>query len=237
MKKSHSLIKSFNYAIDGIIYTLKSQRNMQIHYMIGLLVIIMSLFFNLSRIELIGVIFAVSLVVIAEMLNTAVEKTVDLVTKDYNTLAKIAKDVAAGAVLISAINAVVVGYLIFFDRINPWSYLVIHKIRNSSIHLTVIGIILTLILVVGGKTFGKKGSHVQGGIISGHSALAFATVTAITFISKDMLVSTLGFGMALLVAQSRVEGKIHTGREVLVGGMLGILVMVLIFQLFGGKTF
>ena len=130
MEKNTNLIKTFNYAIDGIIYTLKSQRNMKIHYAIAILVLFLTLFLNLSRIEIIAVFFSISLVILSEMFNTAIEKTVDLVTTEYSPLAKIAKDVAAGAVLVSALNSIMVAYLVFFDRLNPSTLSLLIKIKN-----------------------------------------------------------------------------------------------------------
>ena len=230
MEKNTNLIKTFNYAIDGIIYTLKSQRNMKIHYAIAILVLFLTLFLNLSRIEIIAVFFSISLVILSEMFNTAIEKTVDLVTTEYNPLAKIAKDVAAGAVLVSALNSIMVAYLVFFDRLNPSTLSLLIKIKNQDVHVTIIGIIITLLFVVAGKTLSPKGSHVQGGVVSGHAALSFALATSIGYISENALVSTLSFMLALLVAQSRIEGRIHTLREVIYGGILGILVITLLFK-------
>ena len=230
MEKNTNLIKTFNYAIDGIIYTLKSQRNMKIHYAIAILVLFLTLFLNLSRIEIIAVFFSISLVILSEMFNTAIEKTVDLVTTEYNPLAKIAKDVAAGAVLISALNSIMVAYLVFFDRLNPSTLSLLIKIKNQDVHVTIIGIIITLLFVVAGKTLSSKGSHVQGGVVSGHAALSFALATSIGYISENALVATLSFMLALLVAQSRIEGRIHTLREVIYGGILGILVITLLFK-------
>ena len=230
MEKNTNLIKTFNYAIDGIIYTLKSQRNMKIHYAIAILVLFLTLFLNLSRIEIIAVFFSISLVILSEMFNTAIEKTVDLVTTEYNPLAKIAKDVAAGAVLVSALNSIMVAYLVFFDRLNPSTLSLLIKIKNQDVHVTIIGIIITLLFVVAGKTLSPKGSHVQGGVVSGHAALSFALATSIGYISENALVATLSFMLALLVAQSRIEGRIHTLREVIYGGVLGILVITLLFK-------
>ena len=230
MEKNTNLIKTFNYAIDGIIYTLKSQRNMKIHYAIAILVLFLTLFLNLSRIEIIAVFFSISLVILSEMFNTALEKTVDLVTTEYSPLAKIAKDVAAGAVLISALNSIMVAYLVFFDRLNPSTLSLLIKIKNQDVHVTIIGIIITLLFVVAGKTLSPKGSHVQGGVVSGHAALSFALATSIGYISENALVATLSFMLALLVAQSRIEGRIHTLREVIYGGILGILVITLLFK-------
>lgn len=230
MEKNTNLIKTFNYAIDGIIYTLKSQRNMKIHYAIAILVLFLTLFLNLSRIEIIAVFFSISLVILSEMFNTAIEKTVDLVTTEYSPLAKIAKDVAAGAVLISALNSIMVAYLVFFDRLNPSTLSLLIKIKNQDVHVTIIGIIITLLFVVASKTLSPKGSHVQGGIVSGHSALSFSIATSISYISENALVATLSFMLAFLVAQSRIEGRIHTLREVIYGGILGILVITLLFK-------
>jgi len=230
LEKNTNLIKTFNYAIDGIIYTLKSQRNMKIHYAIAILVLFLTLFLNLSRIEIIAVFFSISLVILSEMFNTAIEKTVDLVTTEYSPLAKIAKDVAAGAVLVSALNSIMVAYLVFFDRLNPSTLSLLIKIKNQDVHVTIIGIIITLLFVVAGKTLSPKGSHVQGGVVSGHAALSFALATSIGYISENALVATLSFMLALLVAQSRIEGRIHTLREVIYGGILGIFVITLLFK-------
>lgn len=111
--KSRSLIESFNYAVSGIIYTLKTEKNMRIHFIIATIVIILSLFFDFTRLELLILFFSIALVLIAEMINTAIERTVDLITEDYHPLARLAKDIAAGGVLIAALNSLIVGYLLF----------------------------------------------------------------------------------------------------------------------------
>mgnify|MGYP000903626666 FL=1 len=176
-------------------------------------------------------VFAISLVVIAEMFNTAIENTVDLVTDKYHYLAKIAKDVAAGGVLISALNAVAVGYLIFYDKFTDLSKSLIFTIRKSDPHVTLICIVLVLISVVVVKALTSTGTPLKGGMPSGHSALAFAIATAITMLIERPIVSALAYIMAVLVAQSRIEGKIHTFWETVAGGLLGILVAMLVFQL------
>ncbi|KPU27949.1 diacylglycerol kinase [Caloranaerobacter sp. TR13] len=231
--KVRRLIDSFNYAVSGIIYTLKTQRNMKIHFIAAFLVLFLSLFFNFSRTELLLLIFAISLVIIAEMINTSIEKTIDLITDDYHPLAEIAKNVAAGAVLISAINSVVVAYLLLFDRVNPYTSLIIVKIKNSPIHLTFISIFLVLIITIYVKTLTNTGTPFKGGLVSGHAAVAFATATAITFIGENTLVTTLSFLIAFLVGQSRIEGEIHSTFQVFFGALLGILLTVLVFQFIG----
>ncbi|TQQ85734.1 phosphatase PAP2 family protein [Peptacetobacter hominis] len=230
-KRKQNIIKSFNAAIEGIIYTFKSERNMKIHYLISFAVLVISLFFKLSRLEFIMLLTSITVVVVAEMFNTAVEKTVDLVTSEYHELAKIAKDVAAGAVLVAALNSVVVGYIIFYDKLTQLSGYLIYSIRESELHITLICIVLVLIAVVVAKALTDTGTPMQGGMPSGHSALAFAIATAITLMTERVEASTLAYIMAVLVAQSRIEGKIHTFWETIAGGALGALIAIRVFQL------
>ena len=107
--KLKKLVDSFNNAIDGIIYTVRTQRNMKIHMVVTLLVLIACLCFDVSRNEFLILAITITMVIGAELLNTAIEAVVDMNTNYYHPLAKIAKNVAAGAVLLTAINAVVVG--------------------------------------------------------------------------------------------------------------------------------
>ena len=120
-----NLLHSFNWAFDGIVHALHYERNMWVHFGIAGLVLVASLFFALTRLEVIAVLVAISFVLITEMLNTAIEHLVDLVTDKEDPRAKVAKDVAAGAVLIAAVNAVAVAYLVFYDKITSVPYTVL----------------------------------------------------------------------------------------------------------------
>ncbi len=83
------------------------------------------------------------------------------------------------------------------------------------------------------KYYKGKGTHFQGGIVSGHSAIAFCIATIVAVLVENILIITLTFGLALLVAESRVEGKIHTLMEVVLGGFWGIAIGILVFQIIG----
>ncbi|MCQ4923778.1 diacylglycerol kinase [Tissierella sp. P1] len=233
--KKKTIIDSFNYAVSGIIIALKTEKNMRIHYIIAILVIALSLFFDFSRAEFLLLLFAISLVVVAEMVNTALERVIDLITEDYHPLARLVKDVAAGAVLIAAINSIVVGYLLFFDRLSSYTDLLLFKIRRSDIHLTFVALLFVILLTIGlkAKFYRGRGTHFQGGTVSGHAAVSFCIATIIAFLAQNILVTTLTYGLAILVGESRIEGKIHTFLEVLLGAALGILVGVLVFQIIG----
>lgn len=108
----NSLVASFGFAFNGIIHLFGTQRNAQIHCIIGLAAVIAGFAFGISRVEWTVLVLTCALVLFAEGANTAIEAVVDLVSPDHHPLAKIAKDVGAGAVLLTAIAAVIVGLLI-----------------------------------------------------------------------------------------------------------------------------
>lgn len=118
--RNDTLIKSFACAVKGIIWVAASQRNMKIHLAAAAAVLVAAIRFEINCLEAALVFFAMALVMVAEMVNTAVEKTVDLVTTEYHPLAGRAKDAAAGAVLLSACFSVVIGIIVFLPYIKKW---------------------------------------------------------------------------------------------------------------------
>lgn len=231
--RKRSVIGSFNYAVSGIITALQTEKHMRVHYGIALTVIIGSLFFDFSKTEFLILLFAISLVIVSEMINTALERVVDMITEEYHPIARLVKDVAAGAVLIASLNSIVVGYILFFDRLNITADLLLHKIGRSPVYLTFVALLVVILLTIGlkAKFYRGRGTHFQGGTVSGHAAISFCIATIVSFLATHVLVSTLTFILAILVAESRVEGKIHSLMEVVLGAILGVLVGVLIFQI------
>ena len=112
---NHNFIDAWKNAFNGIIYATTTQKNIQKQLIIAVIVVIVSLFFNLNRAEFLCFLFTIVLIIFAEMVNTAIETVVDLYVDVYHPKAKIAKDVAAGGVVITTINAIIVAYFLFFD--------------------------------------------------------------------------------------------------------------------------
>jgi diacylglycerol kinase (ATP) len=235
-RRPHSLIQSFNYAIEGVIHVLRRERNMRFHFALATVVLVLAFAYDVTKIELMALLIAISFVLLAEMINTAVEEMIDLTTKVYDPRAKIAKDVAAGAVLISSVVAATIGYLVFVDRIRSPTYHLLNEVRAIPANLTIIALALTVIVVIAVKAVSGRGTPLRGGLPSGHAAVAFGGWMAITIVVADfqhrVLVSTLTFLMAVLVAQTRVESGIHSTTEVAFGGLLGTLVTLILFQAF-----
>jgi diacylglycerol kinase (ATP) len=235
-RRPPSLLESFNVAFEGIIHVLRTQRNMRLHFLIAAGVLVAALSFDVSRLELVVLLLAIAFVLIAEMVNTAIEAAVDVASTAFDPMAKLAKDIAAGAVLIAAINAVAVGYLVFSGQVGERSSQFLDRLSDAPAELTLIALVLTILVVIATKAFTGRGTPLRGGLPSGHAAIAFAGWMAVTLVLEDsahrFLVSSLAFIMALLVAQTRVESGVHSAVEVLYGGLLGALVTLVVFQLF-----
>lgn len=116
--KNKNLSESFKHAFEGIVYAIKKERNFKIHLCAALTVVIFSVILKVSAEEALILSITIALVLMAELFNTAIEAAVDLLCQNKkHRLAKIAKDCAAGAVLIAAVNSVIVGYMIFFHKL------------------------------------------------------------------------------------------------------------------------
>jgi diacylglycerol kinase (ATP) len=234
VRRPPSIIESFNFAIEGLVHVLRTQRNMRVHFAVAVVVIILAVLVGVSRIELIALLISIAFVLVAEMVNTAIEGAIDASTTSFDPMAKLAKDIAAGAVLIASLNAVAVGYLVFAGKAADKSARVLDRIRDAPATLTLIALVLTVFIVIATKAWTGRGTPLRGGLPSGHAALAFAGWMAATYIVGDshrFVVSALTFIMALLVAQTRVESGVHSALEVAYGGALGALVTLSVFQL------
>jgi diacylglycerol kinase (ATP) len=219
-RRAQTLLESFNFAVEGIIHVLRTQRNMRVHFLAAVIVLVAAVAMGVSKLELIALLLAIAFVFITEMINSALEQ---------------AMDVAAGAVLIATVNAVAVGYLVFSGEVADRSSRLLDRLRDAPAQVTLIALVVTVIIVIATKAYTGRGAPLRGGLPSGHAAVAFAGWMAATYIISDshrFLISTLTFLMALLVAQTRVESGIHSTLEVTYGGVLGALVTLVVFQLF-----
>ena len=116
-KGLHRLVKSFTYAFDGLKYAFKYEQNILVHTLATILVIIAGIFLKISLTEWLVLALIIGLVTATELINTSIEATIDLITKDVHPLAKIAKDTAAAAVLVFGLTAIVIGCIIFLPKI------------------------------------------------------------------------------------------------------------------------
>lgn len=223
--------KGAKYAMEGVVHVFRTQRHMRYHFLILVLVLVVSLVARLNREEVVLLLFTSTLVLCAEMFNTAIEALVDLVTQTYHPLAKFAKDIAAGAVLITAVNAIAVAVLLFLggDRLKTFGN-VVEISSPSPMKVFVVALILLMIMVIMWKVAGGKGKLWKGGIVSGHSAIGFFLASTIFFLAKDVAIGIMACLLAVLIAQSRVEGEIHTWQEVVAGAVVATAVTFIAYN-------
>ncbi len=223
-------LQSFRHAAEGVLHTFRTQRNMRFHIFICSLVLLSGLIFRLERLEMAALLIVCALVIMAELFNTAVEVVVDMITESYHPGAKIAKDAAAGGVLVASINAVVVGAVLFLWN-GRWEAVRVRLQQPPALYIFVTGFLLLMILLMAFKILGQKGTLLQGGVVSGHAAIAFFLATSVVFVVGNVYASLLAILLALLVAQSRLEARFHTIQEVVLGAALAIFVSVSAYQL------
>ena len=236
--KNDNFIEACNNAVNGIIYAATTQRNIKIQLVLAVIVMVLCLFYGLNTTEFLYLVFAVFMVIFAEMINTAIETVVDLFVDVYHPKAKIAKDVAAGAVVLAACNALIVGYFIFFkeENLKAISDSIFNNMVKSPLHLAFVAIILVIIGVIAIKASCSKkkerGQLIKEGFVpSGQSAFAFAALTDIWLNSKDIVTFSLALMLSILIAGNRIYNNARTKAEVVFGASMGVLIVLLVYGL------
>ena len=230
--KPERFIDSANCAIEGILQAARSEKHLRIHFIAAIIVLLMVLFLKVTAIEFALLALSIFAVLCTEMLNTAVEAVVDLVSPSYHPLAKTAKDTAAGAVLIAACGAAIMGYLILSKYLMPRYREVLEMFGTVSDMGTVVSILIVVIVVIILKSATGIGTPLRGGLPSGHAAVAFSIATAASLNTCDPLISLLSLLLAGMVSHSRLLLKIHTMREIIIGASVGSLITLLVLQVF-----
>jgi diacylglycerol kinase (ATP) len=221
-----------NNAINGILHAAKTQRHLKFHLLAAFSVLLFSFALGVDKYEFSVITLVTLLVIVAEMFNSALEAAVDLATQEFRDLARKAKDIAAGAVLICAVGALVIGYLVLGPHIAGvirGTYRVPHYTAGSIAVLAVIVIMLLVILI---KALTGSGHPLRGGFPSGHTAAAFSLCVSLAHVTDRYWLIGLGLLGALLVGVSRLRLKVHRGRDVFFGALLGTAVTLVLFRVF-----
>ena len=231
---TRSVADSFDNAFEGLYYVFNTQPHMRVHTVIMVLVLLAAWGLGVTRNELLHLVLAIMLVLMAETINTALEEAVDLQVEGYQEKARIVKDVAAAAVLVAAFYSLLAGVMIFATNEN------LRRIISGSPHIPakpVLGplqIVLVGMLLMGvGVVWIKRatgGRYVlTGGYASGHTALGFLIAASIALISGSPELTALALALALLLAQSRLQSEIHTLSEVALGALIGVVIALIVF--------
>lgn len=209
---------------------------MRNHFVAAAAVLLIALFLRVGPMEFALLAISMLFVLFAELVNTAIEAVVDLVSPGFHPLAKIAKDTSAGAVLMAAFGAAITGYLILARYVLPLYGKALAMFGTPSDLGTMVSILVVTIVVVMVKSLTGKGTPLHGGVPSGHAAVSFSIATAVSLNTHDPLISVLCFALALMVSHSRLLMRIHTMREVALGSFIGAgitLIVLVLFKLLG----
>ena len=229
----HRLVESFNCAIEGVIYVLRTQRNMRIHLAAAAVVIIAAIVFSIPRLEFLLVCSAIFFVLFAEMVNTAAELTIDLISETYHPLARLVKDIGAGAVMLASANSIVIGYLVFMRQIERRAVIGTDFIRNLPASVSFLALMAVVVVTVILKIIIHRGTPMMGGMPSVHSAVAFSAATIVLLIVPSSFpVILLAYFLALMVVQGRIAAVIHTLSEAVIGALIGFLITCALYQVY-----
>lgn len=225
-------IQSANNAIEGILHAARTERHFQYHLVTAIAILLMSYTLGITRDDFLVIAVIVILVMLAEMLNTAIEHIVNLISPEYHEQARIAKDIAAGAVLVTAFGAAVLGYIILYPYLAEAFRTGVRVAKHTHAEIALLSVVTIVILVIILKAWTGKGHPLRGGMPSGHAALSFSLWVAMTLMTEMFSISLAAFILAFLVARSRVLAGVHTSPEVAAGALLGAGVTYALFQLF-----
>ncbi len=229
--KDHTLLESFDAAVRGLLFCLRQERNFRLHLTVAFAVLFGSIFLDLTLTEFYVLLLVIALVLVAEMVNTALERLVDMVAPQYSRRVRDIKNIGAACVLVAAVVSLFVGYLILGSHLPSSTEPAVAAIRRSPWYLTVIGLLATIALVFFLKISLRSKSLFHGGMPSGHAAFSFGLLAAIFYTTQSLVVTALALPLAILVSQGRVREGIHTWLEVVYGGVLGAGIVTFVFQL------
>lgn len=225
-------IKSVNFAVEGLLHAVKTQKHLRYHFYIATSVLLISYILGVNRMEFLMIALSVIVIILAEMFNTAIEAVIDIISPEHTEKAKVVKDIAAGAVFVTSIGVAVVGYIILMPYIRESFHKGLSIAKHTKEEISIIALLIVFILVVITKSYFGKGRPLRGGMPSGHAACAFSAWVAISYITENFIVSIICFVLALIIAQSRVLNRSHNQWEVILGSLIGASVTFVLFRLF-----
>lgn len=225
--RHRSLLESFEDALRGVALALRTERNLRTQFVTAVLVTAGGLLLGLSTLEMAVLVLIIGMVITAELINTAIEFMVDLIEPTEHPFAAMVKEIAAGAVLFASLVAVIIGFFLFGPRLAPLQLRWRDLLLSNPFFLIASSVLVVAFTVITIKALRGK-VVLQGGMPSFHAAVSFALATLVFFLSVQPYIVFLAYALALLVLQSRVEAKIHSLLEVVIGAVLGSAIVTLL---------
>ncbi len=219
-------------AIEGILAASKTERHLRFHLYVTAALFVVCFTFGINKWEFIILTTMATIVITAELFNSAIESVVDIISPHKQDKARIAKDIAAGAVLIPSVVSLLAAYFILKPYVVDLYLNGIKIARHSGGDIAVTAVIICMIFVVIIKSRLGQEHPLKGGMPSGHTALAFSLCVSVTVIFRSIPVLIVSVLLASLVALSRVIFRAHLLSEVFAGAALGTVITLLLFKMF-----
>lgn len=218
------MLLSFGYALEGLKYTIVTQRNMRAHFLVSLIVLLLGLYLPLNKVEVLILFLCIAMVLFAELINTVMETIVDMVTQEYHPLAKVAKDVAAGAVLLTVGLAIIVGISIFYPYLQSLFIGVIGEpTYTSSVGLAgIIAFVFFLTLILKGWLHRIKWHQYEPSMTT---SIAFCIAAMISLTIGKVIIVLLVYLLATMIMTTRYRMK-SDWTPILWGAFLGTIVAI-----------
>ncbi len=225
--KSRDLLASIQFALDGIVYAVRHERNVKIHFVAAVAVLVCCLTLPLASLEVLMLLGVTSLVLVAELMNTAIESVVNMTIQGHHPLARVAKDVAAAAVLVSAFFALGVAWHVLL----PAAALASWRLADSATGSVLAWLLSTLLVLaaVVVPAVSHRGPFPPGRLILGHAALAFGVSAAVLSVTREPLSALLAMPFAAMVSRNHVRTGIHGWPQVLSGAAFGAALSLSLF--------
>lgn len=226
--KNKNIFEALKNAFKGLEYSIRTEKNIKWEIVLTIFALLLGIVFKLTRTEIIILVFTIVFVIFAEMINTAIENVVDLFVDVYHPKAKIAKDVAAGAVIVSTFNAAIVSYFIFFEKLAVYGGKFLRKITTRRDLAFILLAFLFCILLIIIKMITKANKKMR---ISATSMVGFAIFTAIWITTTSKEILFLSLISAIMLASSQIISRRKNIFEVLFGGVIGVILTIMLMSL------
>ena len=225
-------VKSLNYAVEGIFHAVRTQRHMRIHFLAVILLLIICFVMGVGKIDFIIVSIIATIVITAEIFNSAIETLVDMVSPGKSEKARVTKDMSAGAVLITAGTAIIAAFYILIPYAVKFFTNGLKIAEHTAGDIALSSVLLVTLSVIMIKSYFGKGTPMRGGMPSGHSALSFSLLVSALYCTDSIYLARAAVAAALFVSVSRIIQKIHTPLEVLAGILTGTIITWGMFMIF-----
>ena len=231
--KNKTFFSATKNALNGIIHAFRTEKNLRNDYMIGALVLFISLFFDFTRTELVCLVLTIGFVIFAEMINSTVEYIVNLIKTEYDLNAKAAKDIAAGGVLIASLISVIVAYLLFVDKIRQASTALLTAVLSSKAHMlvTILFVVTILVVILKGMFSKDKNNNYVKAFPSARVTISFALSTYLFVITKNLIVGGVAIVLSIMVSSIKRENDKTTMMQIIFSALIGILLVISVYQL------